>query len=145
MIPAFENTGNLPVGVHTATLEQIKETFGTNTKREWLYNNLTEIIKLAKSTGKLERVIIWGSFVSAKNFPNDIDLLILMSPDFVTDELPPNIKKVFNHEEGKLAFRADIFWAKTSMAYEILNTWIEGCQITREKDHRGIIEVTLND
>jgi len=56
-----------------------REVFGTGSaKRKLLIGNLKNIIELAKSTGKLERVIVWRSFISNKKFPQDIDLLLIM-------------------------------------------------------------------
>lgn len=70
MIPKLEKSGNLPKGVHKATLDAVREIFGTSSaKRKWLIRNLEKIIELAKSTGSLERVIIWGSFVSNEELP----------------------------------------------------------------------------
>lgn len=83
MLPKFGKSGNLPKGVHKTTLDEIRNTFGIGSaKRKWLIRNLEEIIKLAKSTGKLERVIIWGSFVSNKELPQDVDLLLIMKDNF---------------------------------------------------------------
>jgi hypothetical protein len=68
MIPKFDKSGNLPEGVHKAPLDEIKKTFGTSSaRRKWLFDKLEEIIKLAKSTKKLERVIIWAALFQKKN------------------------------------------------------------------------------
>jgi len=64
MIPEFQKDGNIPKGLYKATLHEVREVFGTGSaKRKLLIGNLENIIELAKSTGKLERVIVWGSFI----------------------------------------------------------------------------------
>ncbi len=146
MIPEFEKSGNLPNGVHKTTLGEIKRTLGTSsTRRKWLFGNLEKIIELAKSTEKLERVIIWGSFVSGKEFPQDIDLLLIMKDDFVMDKVGHEAKKVFDYAESRIMFNADIFWAKSSIGDENISLWLETYQMTRDFKTRGIVEVILDD
>ena len=123
-----------------------REVFGTGSaKRKLLIGNLENIIELAKSTGKLERVIIWGSFISNKDFPQDIDLLLIMRGDFDVDSNPPQVKGVFDYVQGRIAFNADIFWTKSSIGEEAIDLWLETYQMARDFESRGIVEVTIND
>ena len=145
MIPEFQKDGNLPKGLYEVTLHEIKEVFGTGSaKRKLLIGNLENIIELAKS-GKLERVIIWGSFISNKEFPQDVDLLLIMKDDFEVDANPPQVKGVFDYVQGRIAFNADIFWVKSSIGQEAIDLWLETYQMTRDFESRGIVEVTIND
>ncbi len=123
MIPEFQTDGNLPKGLHKATLNEAREVFGTggSARRKLLIVNLKNIIELAKSTGKLERVIVWGSFVSNKEFPHDIDLLLIMGNDFDMDANPPEVKRVFDYVQGRISFNADIFWTKSSIGKEAID------------------------
>jgi len=51
--------GNLPKGVHLASLDEIKEVLGSSSaRRKWLIERLEKIVELAKSTGKLERIFV---------------------------------------------------------------------------------------
>ena len=146
MIPEFQKDGNLPKGLYKATLHEVREIFGTGSaKRKLLIGNLENIIELAKSTGKLERVIVWGSFVSNKEFPQDIDLLLIMSDDFDVDANPPEVKRVFAYAQGRIAFNADIFWTKSSIGEEVIDLWLETYQMTRDFESRGIVEVMISD
>jgi hypothetical protein len=146
MIPEFQKDGNLPKGLYEVTLHEVREVFGTGSaKRKLLIGNLENIIELAKSTGKLEQVIVWGSFISNKEFPQDIDLLLIMRGDFDLDANPPEVKRVFDYVQGRIAFNADIFWTKSSIGEEAIDLWLETYQITRDFESRGIVEVTIND
>jgi len=146
MIPKFEKGGNLPKGVHKATLDEVREIFGASSaRRKWLIRNLEKIIDLAKTTGRLERVIVWGSFVSNKELPQDIDLLLIMREDFVVDKVGLEVKKVFDYVQGRIAFNADIFWVKSSIGEETINLWLETYQMTRDFESRGIVEVIIDD
>ena len=106
---------------------------------------LEKIIEHARSTSRLDRVIVWGSFVSDKEFPGDLDLLLIMSEDFELDEADPEVKKVFNHLAARITFNADIFWTKSSVGEETINLWLETYQMTRDFEPRGIVEVIIND
>jgi len=146
MIPKFEKSGNLPKGVCKATLDEVRGIFGASSaRRKWLIGNLEKIIELAKSTGRLERVIIWGSFVSNKELPQDIDLLLIMKEDFVVDKVAPRVKRVFDYVQGRITFNADTFWAKSSIGKEMINLWLETYQMTRDFEPRGIVEVIIDD
>jgi hypothetical protein len=73
-IPPFEPSGNLPPGVHAAALADFEQRFGkTNATRQALYVRLQRIYDVARSTGCLGRFIVFGSFVTTKVFPNDVD------------------------------------------------------------------------
>jgi hypothetical protein len=73
MIPDFDNTGNLPEGVHFATIEQLIERFDYNPKRAWLIDGLKLLIaSLQKASCPL--IYIDGSFVTSKGVPGDYDL-----------------------------------------------------------------------
>lgn len=146
MIPKFEKSGNLPKGVHKATLKETREIFGTTSaRRKWLIGSLEKIIELAKSTGGLERVVIWGSFVSNRELPNDIDLLLIMKEDFDINKANPDVRKIFDYAQGRIAFNADIFWTKSSIGEDTINLWLETYQMTRDFKPRGIVEVIIND
>ena len=62
---------------------------------------------------KLRRTFIWGSFVTDKPFPRDLDIFLLMQEGFDQDfaALSPPQRYVFEHEPARLRFEADIFWA----------------------------------
>jgi uncharacterized protein DUF6932 len=47
---------------------------------------LQQVIALAQGTGKLERVFIGGSYVTDKPDPRDIDLFLIMSSDFESND-----------------------------------------------------------
>ena len=146
MIPEFQKNGNLPKGLYQATLHEVREVFGTSSaRRKLLIGNLENIIDLAKSTGNLKRVIVWGSFVSDKEFPKDIDLLLIMSDDFDVNAKSSAVKRVFDYIQGRILFNADIFWTKSSIGEEAINLWLETYQMTRNFESRGIVEVMIND
>lgn len=77
-LPPFETTGDLPVGVYSAPLKEISERFGeSNARRKILMTRLERIFRIAIATGGVSRFIIFGSFITNKIEPNDIDIFML--------------------------------------------------------------------
>src|SRR5262249_58349299 len=78
MLPPFNAQGDLPSGVHLATLAEILECFGHGVPQRMIVTErLQRVIALTQGTGKLERVFLWGSYVTDKPEPGDIDLLLV--------------------------------------------------------------------
>jgi hypothetical protein len=83
VLPDFTSNGDLPAGVHVSHWEEFRSRFGISTpRRVWLLGRLQAALALAEGTGKLRRVLVWGSFVTTKASPKDIDLLLLLDEDF---------------------------------------------------------------
>ena len=96
---------------------------------------------LAKSTGKLERLFLWGSFVTDKPSPNDLDVLLVDSDDFSLDSVPVQCAVLVDHTRARINFHADVFWTKASIDAEILKLWLETYQTGKDFNRRGIVEV----
>ena len=73
MIPEFNNTGNLPEGVHHASMQELIDRFGYNAKRAWLLDGLNLLIKNLQLAG-CSLIYIDGSFVTQKEIPGDYDM-----------------------------------------------------------------------
>jgi hypothetical protein len=77
--PDFESNGDLPLGIHQATISEVLQHFGTSTlQRQVVSSRLERIYNLARSTGQVARFVIFGSFITAKPTPNDVDIFMLM-------------------------------------------------------------------
>ena len=75
-LPAFNADGDLPPGVHSATLSDVLQRFGQGTiQRSAVGDRLKRIYHHATSTGQLARFVVFGSFVTAKAGPNDVDIV----------------------------------------------------------------------
>ena len=72
-IPALQENGELPLGEHPATVDDIEAVFGSSTGRRRL---LMRGLRAAIANFELSGVrTLWlnGSFTTDKNEPNDID------------------------------------------------------------------------
>jgi hypothetical protein len=85
VIPELDENGNLPRGIHRATLAEIDERFGRSTEvRRTEIQSLHWLMDLAKRAG-IERLIVNGSFVTDVFEPNDVDCVLLMGASFPLD------------------------------------------------------------
>jgi Family of unknown function (DUF6932) len=144
MIPPFDADGNLPEGVHRCGEEEFLHRFAAGSaRRKWLGERLQEILSLARSTGCLERCFVWGSFVSAKQTPNDIDLLLVMSSAFQLERVPEDCRVLFDHVAGRVRFHADLFWSRSAIGEAMIRLWLDTYQTTKDLKRRGIVEIEL--
>ena len=142
MLPAFNADGNLPEGIHRATDDEVLTRFATTTaRRQWLGERLRSLLAVAKSTGKLERVFLWGSFVTGKPVPNDLDVLLVVADDFSLDSAPVQCGTLFDHARARIHFHADVFCTKASIDGDILSLWLDTYQTGKDFKRRGIVEV----
>ena len=86
---------------------------------------------------------VWGSFVTAKVAPKDIDLLLIMAEDFDVSEFAVSAQAIFDAPRAKLMFSADVFWARASIGEELLRLWLDTYQVSRTFQKRGILELKL--
>jgi predicted nucleotidyltransferase len=142
-IPEFNTQGDLPVGVHPATLEEVYERFGAGTpQRQLVTKRLKRIYELAHRTGKVERFVIYGSYVTAKLAPNDVDIFLVMRDDFLLLDCEEEVASVFQHMQAHDKFGASIFWTSVSGVLLVsIEEFIAYWQTKREQGKRGIIEV----
>src|SRR6266540_3201092 len=109
-LPAFNEDGDLPPGVHSAILAEVLERFGQGSvQRCAVADRLTRLYQLAASTEQLARFVVFGSFVTAKAEPNDIDIILLMEDTFDLAAVMGEVALVFQHLEAHVRFGASVF------------------------------------
>ncbi len=141
-LPVFNEDGDLPPGVHRSTLSAVLERFGQGTiQRRAVADRLKRIHQLATSTGHLARFVIFGSFVTAKAEPNDVDIVLIMEDSFDLTFVAGEAALVFQHLEADAHFGATVFWTKRSGALGGEQAMIEYWQVRRGGGRRGIIEL----
>ncbi len=142
-LPEFNDVGNLPEGIYEVTMEEAIIRFGgTSKQRKMVTDRFKRILSLAVATGKLESVLIFGSYVTSKLEPNDVDLILVMQDDFRPETAVGEVASLFDHGRAKLEFAADIFWIRPGLLIlDTLDAFKRRLQLTREGHRRGIIEV----
>lgn len=143
MIPALNENGDLPVGIHVTDWPELGQRFGTGSAaRVRALAKLRLLHQLASGTGKLSRFIVFGSFVSTTAEPRDVDVVLVMAADFRVESAPRESRTLFSHADADARYGASIFWLREGMLpapleAEFFETW----QTKRDGTKRGIVEV----
>jgi hypothetical protein len=143
-LPEFNESGDLPVGVHRASLVETVQLFGKGSKqREAVTGRLERVNRLASATGFLDRFIVFGSFVSTKVEPNDVDVILVMRNDFRLEDCPAGSDALFDHARAQAELGASIFWVRPEMLLgETIDQFLTHWQRKRDGTQRGIVEIT---
>lgn len=135
---------DLPPGLHRATLRETVGRFGGDTPwRRLIASRLQRIVHLAMGTGHLARLIVFGSFVTTKPWPNDVDVFLLMEDTFEVGQLTGEARLLFEHATAEAHFGASVFWLRRFAALggeqEALDHW----QVKRDGGRRGVVEIVV--
>lgn len=143
-IPDFESKGDLPEGLHQAAFDEVLARFGTGTiQRSAVTRTLTFIYSAVLATQQADRFIIYGSYVTAKPNPQDVDIFLVMKEGFEVDSLTDETKVIFSHVEAQHRLGASVFWVTRGTSFTNIDLLIAGWQTKRDQTRRGIIEVLL--
>jgi hypothetical protein len=79
-LPDFDPAGNLPPGIHSASLREAEARFGAGSEaRRRQAGLLRQVVAAASAYPTIKRVLLWGSFVTAKAEPADLDYSLVVS------------------------------------------------------------------
>ncbi|MCX7011656.1 MAG: hypothetical protein NTW86_03655 [Candidatus Sumerlaeota bacterium] len=142
-LPNFNSAGDLPEGVYPATIDEALGRFGTGTpQRQAVTARLLRVYRLAAATGKLDRLILFGSYITATANPNDVDLVLVMRDNFDVRDYEGETQALFDHQRAAEVFEASIFWIRPALLLlETVEEFIAYWQIKRDETRRGIVEV----
>ena len=141
-LPPCTASGNLPPGIHWATLAEMLERFGSGSPQRRLMGlRLERIYNVAWATGHLARCVVFGSFVTTKPSPNDVDVFLLMEDTFDATQLTGEARLLFDHGVAQTRFGGSVFWLRRLAVLDDEQTTIAHWQITREGSYRGIVEI----
>ncbi len=142
-LPPFDADGNLPVSVYPVTLREAIHQFGAISPQRMLVAlRLERIFRLASATGRLARFVVFGSFVTAKPDPNDVDVFMIMEDSFDAGALAGETQLLYDHAAAQSHFGASVFWVRRLAALNGEQAAVEDWQHTREGGRRGILEIT---
>lgn len=141
-LPELNDAGDLPQGVHPATLQEVIDRFGTDTvRRQVMALRLERIYQIATETGHLARFIVFGSFITDKPEPNDVDVFMLMEDTFDFDALTGDARLLFDHGPAQDHLGSSVFWIRRLAALDGEQATIEHWQMKRDGERRGIVEI----
>jgi hypothetical protein len=142
-LPEFNDHGELPDGLHKATLVEVLQRFGPGSEaREQATAMLQRIHQLVSATGKLERFVIFGSYITAKPDPQDVDIVLVMKDDFSMAACDEQTRILFDHQRAEDEVGASIFWLCPNVLLRgSLEDFLLGWGTKRDLTVRGIVEV----
>jgi hypothetical protein len=142
-LPPFNEFGDLPEGNHSASLEEVVARFGAGSvQRQVVTDRLRRVYQLALATGFLDRLLIFGSYVSAGEAPNDVDVILVMRNEFRSDDCPAESAALFDHARANHELGASVFWVRPEMLLgEPLEQFLAFWQTKRDGRRRGVVEI----
>lgn len=134
MLPPLNEYGFLPPDIHPCDMDELVAGFGFGSpEREVETQELIDFIAWARRAG-IARVIVNGSYASAKKARNDVDIVALPKPDYPRDELP------CSQQESRWPF-LQIFIAVDEIDLE---EWsLRDFGTDRHQRAKGVVEVNL--
>ena len=133
--PAFNELGDLPIGVYRATLAEVIAHFGHGTaQRVTITARLERIYELARHTGSVQRFIIFGSYVTAEPNPRDVDIFLVMRGGFQPREAPFSKRSSSNTAAQQSELGASIFWVNAETSFADTEDLIIGWQTRRTRN-----------
>jgi hypothetical protein len=141
-IPPFRADGYLPEGLYLATEAEVTFRFGASTRqRRRLTLRWRRWLQVCRQVGG-RRLLLDGSFVTAKPTPNDLDAVVLLPTDFEA-QISKGNEAALELEEMLLTRRPEEIFAAEDDADWI--EWVAFFSRTREADGRrkGLVEIAL--
>lgn len=125
-----------------ASVEEIRTLFGLRTpRRQFLFQQLQTVIHRLRATKEVKQIYLFGSFVSGKESPNDIDLFVVMNGTFSTKNLSGKDLDVFQHDVCRILFHADVFWVTETVGADRIEDLLDVFSRNREGHAQPIVEV----
>ena len=111
-------------------------------RRKLLALRLRRVYEIAQRTGRLARFVVFGSFITAKEEPNDVDIFMIMDDGFDVTTAGGDARLLFEHAVAQSHFGCSVFWVRRLAALGGEQAAIEDWQIKRDGTERGIVEIT---
>jgi len=141
-LPPLTRSGELPLGVHQTSLQEALDRFGVGPpQRMSVADRLERVYGMARATGQLARFVVFGSFVTDKPEPNDVDVFLVMQDTFDVARLQGEMALLFDHAAADAHFGASVFWVRQLAALGGRQFAIEYWQVKRGGGQRGIVEI----
>jgi hypothetical protein len=143
-IPEFWDDGWLPEGHWPATWEEIEARFGDQDggRRALLTSKLLALRDGLRSAGVTGRMILDGSYVSAKSEPGDFDVLVVGPADLqVRKDTEPDVAALLDTEIAEKELGYSLFYMPLdSPILSLLSTlW----DVSKQGIQKGVVEVEI--
>jgi hypothetical protein len=144
MIPPFDDTGELPPGLHPAMWDEFRTRFCLfvqSDRRLQLYRQLEQLVDDARASGIVTRILVGGSMIRATAEPNDFDCIVVLRAETQYETLRPDQLQIADARIARSRYMGDIFIAREGQ--RVLSLYIDFFSHNRDGKIIGIVEVTL--
>ena len=144
MIPPFDDTGDLPPGLHTATWDEFRARFCRfvqSDRRLMLCRQMEQLVDDARASGIVTKILVGGSMVRATAEPNDFDCTIVLHADIQYETLRPDQLQIADAGIARSRYLGDIFVAREGQ--RTLSLYIDFFSRNRDGKIIGMIEMIL--
>ena len=144
-LPELTANGTLLPGLHTAGLSEVEARFGSGSEaRVRQFGLLSAVVAAARSYETIKRVLIWGSFVTAKPEPNDLDYSLIVSVNNRMAEIQLNHRRFLSPLEARQFYGVDKKYLviRDYPLEEYLNG-VDFLRWGRDGSERGVLEINL--
>lgn len=142
-IPEFNDSGNLPTGIHHANWQEVEEKLAFNERRQELLQGMKRACESLKMVS-YPRIFIGGSFATNKEFPGDFDICWQDDTvDFLQLQVLDPVLLDFKSKRAaqKAKYGGELFPA--SISADGYRTYLEFFQIDRNGEEKGIVAIDL--
>lgn len=145
-LPELNADGYLESGIYLSSLDEVLERFGTGTPaRERQGNLLLLIVESARKYSTIKRVLLWGSFVSAKPEPGDLDYSIVVDPRHRSVAIESDDRRFFAPFDANIRYGVDrgyleLYEHPPELYAEVILFFCH----SRRRRPRGIVEVSCH-
>ena len=155
-LPACDEFGLLPPGIHNATMAEIEDRFGRfqqTTRRRDLFRKLNEYVCEIQAVDWSVDLVINGSFVMTNvDEPNDIDVILILPEDWdFTAEVKPFEYNLLARRRIQRRYELDLFGVPRNSETEknmvdffsqVRSEWCDRLQIPYSQE-KGLIRIEL--
>jgi hypothetical protein len=144
MLPEFNKNGFLPEGVWDCDFNEFAKRFAIfrrSERRLKLFENLEELLKETVSTGWVQEIIIDGSYVTGKDEPGDIDLILVLFPEYDEIAVPFWASRILNAGYLSRKYRFDVkIEPFGSIGYRKYIDFFQ--KVTDSDERKGVVRLT---
>lgn len=146
-IPDFSSDGLLPNSIHDCTMEEVESVFGrfrSTDRRINLTKKLKDYVSELQKSGIGVELIIDGSYVTQKDDPGDIDLILVLPEGYdYSPDVKPFEYNLLSNRAVKRVYGFDVFTVVKGT--ERCESRIDFFQQVRENPNikKGLLRVSL--
>lgn len=128
--------------MHRSSLREVLDQFRVGSaQRKAVALRLERVYRIAEATDHLARFVVFGSFVTNKPEPQDVDVFLVMEDTFDASQLAGDASLLFDHAAAQAHFGASVFWVRHRAAWPDEQAAVEFWQVKRGGGRRGVVEV----